>query len=203
MRKIYGFLRLASLLANPFGHPSQVSSARKFWFCKLTFTCVDLRKCRKYLKIWRKYPELVGYVRKLSEALEKFDCPNDKHHHRKETCESVWPGLYYMKYQMVPDDVITRHALIKPLLRTNLSQDWRYDVRCCCPSNPFPRIPRVRSGPPHKASWRHDHLVSLRARQYIYIFIWSTSTALISPPPPLGSPRGQCAVTPYKLSPNP
>ena len=32
MREIYGFLRLA----NPF-------AVRKFWFCKLALTCVDLR----------------------------------------------------------------------------------------------------------------------------------------------------------------
>ena len=35
------FLRLASRLANPFGHPKSV---RKFWFCKLALvTCVNLR----------------------------------------------------------------------------------------------------------------------------------------------------------------
>ena len=41
MREIYGFLRLASRLSNPFGHPKSV---RKFWFCKLALvTCVNLR----------------------------------------------------------------------------------------------------------------------------------------------------------------
>ena len=35
MREIYGFLRLASRLANPFGHPSQVLVLQ---------TCVDLRQ---------------------------------------------------------------------------------------------------------------------------------------------------------------
>ena len=39
MREIYGFLRLASRLANPFGHPSQVRTQ------VLVFqTCVDLRR---------------------------------------------------------------------------------------------------------------------------------------------------------------
>ena len=39
MREIYGFFRLASRLANPFGHPSQVCTQ------VLVFqTCVDLRR---------------------------------------------------------------------------------------------------------------------------------------------------------------
>ena len=39
MREIYGFLRLASRLANPFGHPSQVRT-----HVLVLQTCVDLRR---------------------------------------------------------------------------------------------------------------------------------------------------------------
>ena len=39
MRQMYGFLRLASRLANPFGHPSQVRTQ-----VLLLQTCVDLRR---------------------------------------------------------------------------------------------------------------------------------------------------------------
>ena len=39
MREIYGFLRLASRLANPFGHPSQVRTQ-----VLVLETCVDLRR---------------------------------------------------------------------------------------------------------------------------------------------------------------
>ena len=38
MREIYGFLRLVSRLANPFGHPSQVRTQ-----VLVLQTCVDLR----------------------------------------------------------------------------------------------------------------------------------------------------------------
>ena len=39
MREIYGFLRFASRLANPFGHPSQVRTQ-----VLVLQTCVDLRR---------------------------------------------------------------------------------------------------------------------------------------------------------------
>ena len=39
MREVYGFLRLASRLANPFDHPSQVRTQ-----VLLLQTCVDLRR---------------------------------------------------------------------------------------------------------------------------------------------------------------
>ena len=39
MREMYGFLRLASRLANPFGHPSQVHTQ-----VLLLQTCVELRQ---------------------------------------------------------------------------------------------------------------------------------------------------------------
>ena len=39
MRKIYGFFRLASRLANPFGHPSQVPMQ-----VLVLQTCIDLRR---------------------------------------------------------------------------------------------------------------------------------------------------------------
>ena len=39
MREIYGFLRLASRLANPFGHPSQARTQ-----VLVLQTCVDLRR---------------------------------------------------------------------------------------------------------------------------------------------------------------
>ena len=39
MREIYGFLRLVSRLANPFGHPSQVHTQ-----VLVLQTCVDLRR---------------------------------------------------------------------------------------------------------------------------------------------------------------
>ena len=52
MREIYGFLRLASRLANPFGHPSQVRMQ-----VLVLQTCIDLR-----VRLARALERLLGRI---------------------------------------------------------------------------------------------------------------------------------------------